>query len=90
MADKRVLDPVSPRLHKRQAYNRAQTRRKSNRLIVCPDCDSSEVRPSHLMNPIDKALSLLFISPYRCKKGGGAVLENKLKHYAFLFRLPRS
>ena len=62
MAAKRVLDPVSRRLHKRQADNRAQTRQKSNRLIVCPYCDSSEVRPSHLMNPIDKALSLLFMA----------------------------
>ena len=47
-------------------HQNVTTRRK--RPIVCPYCDSSAVHSSHLMNPIDKALSLLFISPYRCEE----------------------
>jgi uncharacterized protein with PIN domain len=41
---------------------------KSARLIVCPHCDGRNVRPSHLKNIMDKALSSLFISPYRCRE----------------------
>ena len=47
-----------PRLTIAQHQNVAT---KSKRLIVCPYYDSSDVRPSHLMNMIDKALSVLFL-----------------------------
>ena len=38
--------------------------------LVCPKCDSSDVRPSHLMNEMEKDVSPIFISPYRCQDCG--------------------
>jgi len=35
------------------------------RSLLCPNCDSTNVRPSHLYNLMEKAISLI-ICPYRC------------------------
>jgi hypothetical protein len=40
--------------------------RDRNRLI-CPHCDSSNIRRSHRINLREKALNLVSVSPYRCK-----------------------
>jgi hypothetical protein len=49
---------------------------RSKRLIVCPYCDSSDVRPSRLLNPIE-ALRL-FLLDHTAAENAGPVLENKL------------
>ncbi len=40
--------------------------RDRNRLI-CPHCDSDNIRRSHRINLRERALNLVLISPYRCK-----------------------
>ena len=52
---------------------------RSKRLIVCPYCDSSDVRPSRLMNPIE-ALRL-FLLDHTAAENAGPVLENKLRAF---------
>jgi DNA-binding response OmpR family regulator len=42
--------------------NRVDNHGKS---LLCPNCDSTNVRPSHLYNLVEKAVSLIII-PYRC------------------------
>ena len=55
---------------------------RSKRLIVCPYCDSSDVRPSRLMNPIE-ALRL-FLLDHTAAENAGPVLENKLSIQALV------
>ena len=55
---------------------------RSKGLIVCPYCDSSDVRPSRLMNPIE-ALRL-FLLDHTAAENAGPVLENKLSIQALV------
>jgi DNA-binding response OmpR family regulator len=48
----------SPSIHENRVDNHGRS-------LLCPNCDSTNVRPSHLYNLVEKAVSLI-ISPYRC------------------------